>query len=429
MNCPLCDTPLEGEVVCPNCGHETDPQIPTMATEPDLIPETGHPGIFYENLVSSQEIYEEERRPRKPARFEKSEKLIILGAVIMLLVVLFSAWSVSRRYDPDAIALEGDSGISMDNRTFSIYYQETYQEYIAQNSSALPFDPNRSLKKQYYNVEEGYSWEDYFISQAYPNAALTARLVAAARESGFTLNEDQQASVDATWESFQNYAENNQITLTEYLQTTYGSQMDEDTYYGYLYDTTLAQAYSESIYYSTKFSTAEIEAYYKANLSNYTDLTVSQMPNVDVRHILFLVTDEDPDALAEAEQNAKDALAQCLSGGAEHAREVFLNLVNEYSQDSGSNGNGGLLENVSPDRIGGEFDQWCFDPEGRQQGELAAVSSQYGWHVVYFEGYRENFAWQETVLADMRTDALGEALNRLSQDMNCHLTRFAAAAD
>lgn len=429
MNCPLCDTPLEGETICPNCGQEVEHDIPTMVTAPDVIPDTGHPGIFYENLVSSQEIYAEERKAPKPARFDGMERALLLGACLMLAGILVLVGLCSRIYDPDAIALKGDGGIRMDNRTFSIYYQASYQEFLSQYSDAVPFDTSRSLKKQYYNLEEGYTWEDYFLSQAFSNAALTERLVAAAGEAGFSLTEDAQAELEASWESLKQYAQSGGMELSEYLRTIYGQDMDQETYLAYLRDTTLAQAYTESIYYGADFTEAEIDEYYAANKGSYADLTISQVPNVDIRHILFLPADDSEEADAIARENAEDALEQCLSGGEDQVEEIFLNLVTEYSQDSGSNGNGGLLENLSPGQIGGEFDDWCFDPALHQIGDTAVVSSQYGYHVVYFAGYRENYAWRDTVLADMRSEVLSQTLLELTEDLDCSLTRFAAAAE
>ncbi len=427
MNCPLCDTPMDGETVCPNCGTELENAIPTVVTEPDVIPDTGHPGIFYENLVSSQEIYEDEHKAPKPSSFDRQERGIMLGASLLLVLILVLLWVGSGQYDPDAIALRGDGGISMNNRTFGIYYQSAYQSFLSEYSDSVPFDTSASLKKQYYNLEEGYTWEDYFVSQAYSSAALTERVVAAAGQIGFTLDDTALAELDANWEGLRQYAAANNMTLNTYLQAMYGPSMNEETYYGYLYDTALAQAYTESIYYSAEFTQAEIEEYYQANKANYTDLTISQVPNVDIRHILFLPADDSEEADAIAKANAEDALRQCHSSGDDHVEEIFLNLVPEYSQDSGSNGEGGLLENLAPGQLGGELDQWCFDPILHQVGDTAVVSSQYGYHVVYFVGYRENYGWQDTVLADMRSAALSVLLLELTESMDCRLTRFAAA--
>lgn len=430
MNCPLCGTDMEQEQVCPNCGTPLTAEEPAETVmEPEAAPVSHHPGIFYDNLISAQETYEEEHKAPKESRFEHWEKSIMTGAAALLVLMLVLVRIVSGQYDPDAIAIKGNLGIRMDNRTFAIYYQNAYQSFVSQYSDSLPFSTGSSLKKQYYNLDAGYSWEDYFIAEAYSTAALTERLVADAGRNGFSLDEEAQAALDATWETISLTAEQNRMETEEYLQAMYGPSMTEETYREYLNDSALAQAYSEFLYYGIQFTGEEIQRYYQANSSSYSDLTISEIPNVDVRHIMFLAADDTQEAEEAAKTNAEDALRQCHSSGEAAVEEIFLNLVVEYSQDSGSNANGGLLENVAPGQLGGEFDQWCFDAAGHEYGDTAVVSSQYGYHVVYFVGYQDTYLWKETVLADMRSQALSEVVIALTQELDCSLTRFAAAED
>lgn len=432
MNCPLCGTDMEQEQVCPNCGTPMtteEPIVPESEAAPEETSAFRHPGIFYENLISAQETYEEEHKAPRQSRFEYWEKGIISGAVIVLVLIMVLVRIVSGQYDPDAIALKGDLGIRMDNRTFSIYYQNAYQSFVSQYSDSLPFSTGSSLKRQYYNLDEGYTWEDYFIAEAGSTAALTERLVADAGRKGFSLDEETQAALDAAWQTICLTAQQSGMEPEEYLQAMYGPSMTTDAYRGYLEDSALAQAYSEYLYYEIQFTEAEIEEYYQANRSAYSDLTVSEIPNVDVRHIMFLAANDMQEAHDAARANAEDALRQCQSSGEDAVEEIFLRLVTEYSQDSGSNGNGGLLENVAPGQLGGEFDRWCFDEAGHSPGDTAVVSSQYGYHVVYFVGYRDTYLWKETVLADMRSGELSNMVLQLSQELDCSLTRFAATED
>lgn len=273
MNCPLCDTPLDEDLTCPNCG--TCLAVPTVVTAPEEIPDTGHPGIFYENLISSQQVYEEEHRRPKPAMFQPPEKAFMVASMLLLAAILLLTNFVCLQYDPDAAALQG-RGISMDNRTFSIYYQSVYGDFLAQYSDSLPFDSSRSLKKQYYNLEAGYTWEDYFISQAYPNAALTEKLVFAAREAGFSLDEGTKSSLSATREALISYTESRGSTPEAYLQAMYGPQMTEETYYGYLEDTFLAQAFTEYLFLGQTFSDAEIKDYHSRHRADYEELETAR---------------------------------------------------------------------------------------------------------------------------------------------------------
>lgn len=425
--CPVCLSPLDEDFMCPNCGMVFDPEVPTIVTAPDVIPDTGNPGIYYDNLMSMPA--EAEETVPTDTGYQLHEKLIMIGASLLMVLVLALSFVASQQFDPDSPALVGPGNIHMDNRTFSIYYTSVYQEFLSQYGEYLPFDPQRSLKRQYYDADLGYSWEDYFIVQAYSSAAVTEQMLEDASRAGFTLDDQLSAMVESTLSTLETAASQSNMTPEAYLQTMFGDHMTMETYTQYLKDSMLAQAYSESIYRSFSYSDQEITDYYYSNASSFSGLTISSVPNVDVRHILFIPSDATLEAIFIARQNAEDARNQCLSGGEESAKDVFLQLVPEYSQDSGSNANGGLLENVAPGMIGGEFDTWCFDENRHEPGDMTIATSQYGFHLLYFEGYRDNYYWKETVLAQMRTQALTDYIKTLSLEMPCELTRFAVAPE
>ncbi len=108
---------------------------------------------------------------------------------------------------------------------------------------------------------------------------------------------------------------------------------------------------------------------------------------VNVRHILISVDDTtDEDAMSEALAEAEEILAEYEAG--DQTAESFAALAEEYSDDTGSNTNGGLYENVYQSQMVNNFNDWCFD-ESRQVGDTGIVESDYGYHIMYFEGYGE----------------------------------------
>jgi parvulin-like peptidyl-prolyl isomerase len=131
--------------------------------------------------------------------------------------------------------------------------------------------------------------------------------------------------------------------------------------------------------------------------------------SVDVRHIL--VADE---------AEANDLLAQYLAG--EQTEDAFAELANKYSEDPGSNSNGGLYENVYKNQMVEEFNDFCF-ADGRKAGDVDVVYNENtGYHLIYFVGEgmpytdyvaqnllrSEDFsAWQEEFMADWE-DAVTE---------------------
>lgn len=115
---------------------------------------------------------------------------------------------------------------------------------------------------------------------------------------------------------------------------------------------------------------------------------------VSARHILtYVLPDENSEytdeAKAEAKKTSEDILAEWKSG--EATEESFAELANKYSDDTGSNTNGGLYENFKPGSMVKEFNDWCFD-ESRKPGDTTIVyneGSYTGFHIIYFVGEGE----------------------------------------
>lgn len=100
----------------------------------------------------------------------------------------------------------------------------------------------------------------------------------------------------------------------------------------------------------------------------------------NIRHILVSSSVYKTDEAAFAKANElKDTW---LKG--EKTPESFGLLANEYSEDSGSNTNGGLYTNIAKDEMTDVFDAWAYD-SARVAGEADVIKTTYGYHVIYFE--------------------------------------------
>ena len=112
---------------------------------------------------------------------------------------------------------------------------------------------------------------------------------------------------------------------------------------------------------------------------------------VNVRHILVKAeADADGNYTDEAKEAAKakaeEILAEYEAG--DKTEESFAALAEQYSEDTGSNTNGGLYENVAKGQMVEEFDAFCF--EGHKPGDTGIVYGQSGsyagYHVMYYVG-------------------------------------------
>lgn len=412
MNCPLCGEVLEENSVCPICAGVAE----ASAETPKYERNQALPGIFLENMELAQADFEAERRPKKKQYFSGGERLQIAGGLILLLLFLALVYLFSCRYDSAANAVVGTGSIEMTNAEFAVYYYSAYYDYLSQNSDGggnvnVPFRGDYDLDKQYYHLETGYSWQDYFMDTALQNAALTLSLIEAARQEEFDFSQDAMTPPEIP------------TGMAEQLSTRYGASVTPEIYGEYLVHCQMAQEYADDLYSRIAVSEEEISDYYQRNLGNYTDLTISKQPNVNVRHILLLPQGDTTEAI-EAEIAVARSLMDDLETAGNHV-EDFERYVQEYSRDSGSRENGGWLENLYPGAIGGGFDEWCFAATGHEIGALGVARSQFGVHLIRFEGVTESYHWKEVVAEDMKSERLSQYYMALLQNTKCHLTHFA----
>lgn len=148
-----------------------------------------------------------------------------------------------------------------------------------------------------------------------------------------------------------------------------------------------------------------VVAYISRNDNNYK--------LAQVRHILVKAeADENgeytDEAKAAAKAEAEDILAEWKSGDA--TEDSFAALAETYSEDTGSNTNGGLYDAVRKGQMVEEFDEFCF--AGHKPGDTAIVygeasGSYAGYHVMYYVGEgqlcRDAIADEDLRAADLQT--------------------------
>lgn len=103
---------------------------------------------------------------------------------------------------------------------------------------------------------------------------------------------------------------------------------------------------------------------------------------------------------AAAEKKAKSILAKYNSG--DKTSKSFAKLAKSNSSD-GNASDGGLYENIIPNQMVPTFNAWCFD-SSRKAGDVGIVKTEYGYHIMYFEGKNDQAVWkyiaQQKLVAD-----------------------------
>lgn len=134
----------------------------------------------------------------------------------------------------------------------------------------------------------------------------------------------------------------------------------------------------------------------------YTVYLLTKLPyrheaaTVNVRHIL--VTADTYGSDEEAKAFAEKVLDEWKTGDA--TAVSFGELAKQYTEDQGSKATGGLYENVAEGDMVQTFNDWIFDPS-RVVGDTGIVQTDYGYHIMYFEGKGYD-QWQNEVISSMK---------------------------
>ena len=143
---------------------------------------------------------------------------------------------------------------------------------------------------------------------------------------------------------------------------------------------------ADSLQYSTKSVDNSTDEEYSHSVYMLTEpLHMEDSETVNVGHILVkaeegTATEEE---LTAAEKEAQEILATYLAG--EKTKESFETLAKEKTDDSGV-----FYDNVAKGQMVEAFENWIFSEDRKEVGETGIVKTEFGYHVMYWNGKGEN---------------------------------------
>ena len=147
--------------------------------------------------------------------------------------------------------------------------------------------------------------------------------------------------------------------------------------------------------------------------------TNNTMKLVNVRHILLKVdttTDKDgnsvpkPESLNKAKEKAQELLDKFNKSETKDGK-AFGELAKEHSDDGSAKENG-LIEEIYPGMTVEEFDNWCFD-SSRKVGDVEIIETEFGVHVMYFEGFCDMTYRDLLIDSDLRDAATADWIDEI----------------
>lgn len=287
-----------------------------------------------------------------------------------------------------------------------VYYWMEFRNFMSQYgtyASYFGLDVSQPLDTQMCSgLEEARTWQQFFLEGALNSWNNYRAMAAEADANGFELTEQQRAAIDnAAAELEEAAAANGFESGIAMLHSSLGAGAELEDYVYFMELYYKANGYYAQIAQGFEPTDEQLDDYFEEHAEGYAASGITKDTKlVNVRHILVypegadgtnLATQEFSDeAWAASEKKAQEILDQFLAG--DKTEKSFAALANEYSEDPGSNTNGGLYENVSEGEMVAAFNDWCFDA-ARQVGDTGIVKTNYGYHVMYFSGSQTT--WQK----------------------------------
>ena len=256
-------------------------------------------------------------------------------------------------YMSKVVATMGD--YEMTNSELQLYYW-----LVAYNETEA--DPYTSLADQIYDETTGETCHEYCLRTAVDAWKEVMVMADAAKQAGFEMPADAQEYLDALESELEYYVYMytyyygyNMETVDDLIQSMYGPGCTYEDYYNYCYNYYYGGRYWTEVADAIEVSETEIDNYFTENEEALkTDYSLSITKDfgnmMDIRNIFIaLVTTEDEDGNVTTDWDATQKKAQdvydlWLAG--DKTEESFIALVAEHSEDTGSNADGGLYNDL-----------------------------------------------------------------------------------
>ncbi len=289
-----------------------------------------------------------QRRKEAEAQAKKEDRIY---KIIMTAIVLFFVGFIA--YFPI-------------RNTINLY--APYFSVNGENISKVEFDYNYALARSSYLNENGYylslfgmdtttidsqqyddnlTFADYFSQIAAENLINTKAMVAEAKAAGFTY--DTTAEYEEMLADMKAVAEENGLTLAQYMTQSFGDYATEKRLKSVMEETLYAAAYYEAKYEEFLPTEDEIQAYYEANVDSYDSIDYhmqiveAELPTTNPdgttpvdeegNEVAYEPTEEEvATAMAIAQAEAEAALETVAEEGTEYTA-VLKSSVNTLVAD------------------------------------------------------------------------------------------------
>ena len=252
-------------------------------------------------------------------------------------------------------------------------------EYINNQIMALEYSDSDydAYYEEHADELDSFTYTQFVFQASVPTTDAEGKTIEMTDEEKAAALEEAKAEMKAAADALKAKLEAG--TDPEVLDTEYADLLYSSEIHGTRVGTSVNSNYSEWMLDAARkagdITTAEYGSttFHNYYVVRFENRQLDDANSNSVRHIL--VADE---------ATANELLNQWKSG--EATEDAFATLAAQNSSDSGSASYGGLITGITPTSSYVEnFLNWTVDPS-RQAGDTGVVSSDYGWHVMYYVG-------------------------------------------
>ncbi len=288
------------------------------------------------------ELTEKQLQEKKEAK--KLKIYTISFVVVIALVICIGAGLLIRNTVVNSGIMQKTAAVKIGDHKLSAaelnyfyvdYIQETYnywyERYGDMTDTYLTWfyglNTAQALNTQYYDEEGQVTWAEFFANQAVNDAVAIYAVYDEAVANGFTLSEEDLASIDSNLQISELYAQMYGYTdMAAYLKAVYGPGSSVKSYREYVELTTLADNYYNHYSSSLSYTGDDYRTYETEHYDDFNSYTYSYF-YVDADDFLtggtegedgtITYSDEETAASVESAQAAAEALVN--SGAASSA--------------------------------------------------------------------------------------------------------------
>lgn len=301
------------------------------------------------------------------------------------------------------------NGHSVSNAELNYFYMDAVNNFYStygSYASLVGLDLTTPLDEQVVDEETGTTWADNFLTTAKDNAKAVYALADAAKEDGFTLSEEDQASLENSISTLALYAQVYGYSDTDaYLKAMYGHGANEDSFRAYSELCSLASAYQTHYTDSLTYTDADLRA---ADSDDYDAYTYNTYYLSVSRFLEGGTTGEDgattySDEERAAAVKAAEEAAKSLTGEKIATLEDLNNAIAALSVNADTTASSSAHNDTLSTSVSGVYADWVKD-SARKEGDLTYVASTStttaedgtettntdGFYVVYFVSSNDN---------------------------------------